>query len=131
MKAPTFAAALVLMGCAGASNLSCPNSPPCLPSGLGPAQGVLRPLADLLSDAGSSALRAGLLIGTTCPLGVVATALALGIAARRHAHDAHPPYPLGPRAAPPQRLTKSRVMCHGRVTRLEHSHAEVAHAHRS
>jgi fucose permease len=46
-------------------------------------QGVFCPLADMLPDAGGSGLRAGLLIGTTFPLGVVATALALGIAARK------------------------------------------------
>jgi fucose permease len=51
-------------------------------------QGVLRALANLLPDAGGSALRAGLLIGTTFPLGVVATALAYGIAVRRRAYDA-------------------------------------------
>ena len=55
-------------------------------------QGILRTLANLLPDAGGSGLRAGLLIGTTFPLGVVATALAPGIAARRRAHDARATY---------------------------------------
>lgn len=45
-------------------------------------------LADLLPDASGSGLRTGLLIGTTLPLGGVATALAYGITARRQAHNA-------------------------------------------
>ena len=54
--------------------------------------GVLRSLADRLPDAGGAGLRAGLLIGTMFPLGVVATALAYSIAARRRAHDAPAPH---------------------------------------
>jgi hypothetical protein len=44
--------------------------------------------ADLLPDAGGSGLRAGLLIGTMFPLGVVAAALAYSITARHRAHNA-------------------------------------------
>jgi hypothetical protein len=54
---------------------------------IGP-QGSLSALADLLPDASGSGLRTGLLIGTTFPLGVVATALAYGITVRRQAHNA-------------------------------------------
>jgi hypothetical protein len=42
----------------------------------------------LLPDAGGAGLRAGLLLGTIFPLGVVVTAIAYGITARRHVHDA-------------------------------------------
>jgi fucose permease len=51
-------------------------------------QGMLSVLASLLPDTGGAGLRAGLLLGTIFPLGVVATALAYGITARHHAHDA-------------------------------------------
>jgi fucose permease len=50
--------------------------------------GTLSALAALLPDANSVGLRAGLLVGTTFPLGGVATALAYGIAAYRRGHDA-------------------------------------------
>ena len=51
-------------------------------------QGTLSVLASLLPDTGGAGLRAGLLLGTIFPLGVVATALAYGITARHHVHDA-------------------------------------------
>jgi fucose permease len=51
-------------------------------------QGTLSVLASLLPDTGGAGLRAGLLLGTIFPLGVVATALAYGITARHHGHDA-------------------------------------------
>jgi hypothetical protein len=51
-------------------------------------QGTLRALAALLPAAGGSGLRAGLLIGTMFPLGVVAATLAHSIAARHRAHNA-------------------------------------------
>jgi fucose permease len=54
---------------------------------MGP-QGTLSGLAALLPDAGGAGLRAGLLLGTIFPLGVVATAVAYGITARHHGHDA-------------------------------------------
>jgi fucose permease len=50
--------------------------------------GTLSALAALLPDVNSVGLRAGLLVGTTFPLGGVATALAYGIAAYRRVHDA-------------------------------------------
>jgi MFS family permease len=51
-------------------------------------QGTLSALPVLLPDAGGAGLRAGLLLGTIFPLGVVVTAIAYGITARRHVHDA-------------------------------------------
>jgi fucose permease len=51
-------------------------------------QGTLSALAALLPDAGGSGLRAGLLIGTMFPLGVVAATLAHSITARHRAHNA-------------------------------------------
>ena len=51
-------------------------------------QGTLSVLAALLPDAGGAGLRAGLLLGTIFPLGVVVTAIAYGITARRRVHDA-------------------------------------------
>jgi len=47
-------------------------------------------LADLLPDAVGSGLRAGLLIGTVFPLGIVAATLVYGITAMRRAHPGPP-----------------------------------------
>ena len=52
------------------------------------SHGSFRALAALLPDVSGAGLRAGLLLGTTFPLGVVAMAVAYGMTARRHVHDA-------------------------------------------
>jgi fucose permease len=56
-------------------------------------QSALSAFATLLPDVGNAGLRAGLLIGTTFPLGLVATAVVYGITARRmhHARVPHAP----------------------------------------
>jgi len=51
------------------------------------AQGTRSALTALLPDAGSAGLRAGLLMGTIFPLGIVATAVLYGITARHRVHD--------------------------------------------
>ena len=50
--------------------------------------GPFSALAALLLAAGGPGLRAGLLVGTVFPLGVVAIAVAYGMTARRRVHDA-------------------------------------------
>jgi fucose permease len=54
-------------------------------------QGTRSALAVLLPDAGSAGLRAGLLMGTLFPLGIVATAVMYGITTRHRVHDARVP----------------------------------------
>jgi MFS family permease len=52
------------------------------------SHGPFSALAALLPATGGAGLRAGLLVGTVFPLGVVAIAMAYGMTARRRVHDA-------------------------------------------